>query len=48
MKIDINRVKIIVMVPTKNLQEVRDAVCEAGAGVIGNYTYFRIFSKKLR
>lgn len=39
MKIDINKVKIIVMLPAKNVQEVRDAVCEAGAGVIGNYTY---------
>lgn len=39
MNIDIKNVKIIVTVPSENVQEVRNAMCEEGAGVIGNYTY---------
>ena len=31
-------VKIIVTVPVSNLDEVRNVICEAGAGIIGNYT----------
>ncbi len=38
MNIDITRVKIIVTIPVGNVNEVRDAICEVGAGVIGNYT----------
>lgn len=38
MNIDINRVKIIVTIPVENVNEIRNAICEAGAGVIGNYT----------
>lgn len=38
MNIDINRVKIIVTIPVENVEEIRNAICEAGAGVIGNYT----------
>lgn len=38
MNIEINRVKIIVTVPLDNVNELRDAICEVGAGVIGNYT----------
>lgn len=38
MNIDINRVKIIVTIPVENVEEVRNAICKAGAGVIGNYT----------
>ena len=38
MKFDIKRVKIIVTVPKENTEEVRRAMCEAGAGIIGNYT----------
>jgi hypothetical protein len=37
--INIQKVKIIVTVPTKNVTEVRNAMCEAGAGIIGNYTF---------
>ncbi len=33
------RFKIIVFVPEENLDEVRAAMAEAGAGVIGDYTY---------
>lgn len=39
MNFDIKRVKIFVTVPAENLEAVRDAVCKAGAGIIGNYSY---------
>lgn len=39
MKFDIKKVKIFVTVPQENVKELRDAVCELGAGVIGNYTF---------
>ncbi len=39
MKIDVKRVKIFVTVPIDNVQDVRNAMCEAGAGIIGNYTH---------
>lgn len=39
MLVDINKVKIFVTVPLENLEEVRNAICEAGAGIIGNYSY---------
>jgi len=47
MNIDIKKVKIIVFVPTQNLQEVRDAICVEGAGVIGNYTYCSSSTKSI-
>lgn len=34
-----NRVKIFVTIPIENVEEVRNAVCESGAGIIGDYTY---------
>lgn len=45
MNIDINKVKIIVTIPIENVNEVRSAICEAGAGVIGNYTYCSMSTK---
>ncbi len=39
MNININKVKIFVTIPPENVEEVRKAVCEVGAGVIGDYTY---------
>ena len=39
MNIDIKKVKIFVTIPIANVNEVRNAVCDAGAGVIGNYSY---------
>ncbi len=39
MNININKVKIAVTIPVQNISEVRDAICNEGAGVIGNYTY---------
>ena len=45
MNFNVNRVKIIVTVPIENLEEVRNAICEAGAGIIGNYTYCSMSTK---
>lgn len=45
MKIDINRVKIIVTIPVQNVSAVRDAICDMGAGVIGNYTHCSMSTK---
>ncbi len=39
MKLDIKRVKIFVTIPYENLEKVRNAVCSAGAGIIGNYSF---------
>ncbi len=45
MNININRVKIITTVPLENLEVVRDAICEEGAGIIGNYNYCSMITK---
>ena len=45
MNFNINRVKIIVTIPIENVEEVRNAICEAGAGIIGNYTYCSMSTK---
>lgn len=45
MNINVNRVKIIVTIPIENVNEVRNAVCEAGAGIIGNYTHCSMLTK---
>ena len=39
MNIKINKVKIFVTVPKDNLEDVRTAMCNAGAGIIGNYSF---------
>ena len=39
MKIDVKKVKIHVFIPEEKVSELRDAVCNAGAGIIGNYNY---------
>ena len=39
MHFNINRVKIIVTIPLENVDEVRKAICNEGAGIIGNYTH---------
>lgn len=36
---DIKKVKICVPIPIDNVEEVRNAVFQAGAGNIGNYTH---------
>ena len=45
MNIEINRVKIAVTVPLEDVEKVRNAICEAGAGVIGNYSYCSMSTK---
>ena len=45
MNINIKRVKIIVTVPSENLEELREAICSEGAGVIGNYSYCTMSTK---
>ncbi len=45
MNINVNRVKIIVTIPIENVNEVRNTVCEAGAGIIGNYTHCSMSTK---
>lgn len=47
MKIDINRVKIFVTIPIENVNEIRNAVCGAGAGIIGDYSYCTSSSKSI-
>jgi hypothetical protein len=42
MNINISKVKIIVTVPIKNAEEIRQALGNAGAGVIGNYSHCSI------
>lgn len=45
MNIDIKKVKIIVTIPIENTDEVRKAICNEGAGVIGNYTHCSMSTK---
>lgn len=45
MKIDIKRVKIVVTVPVDYTEKLREAICRAGAGVIGNYTDCSMITK---
>lgn len=45
MKFDVKKVKIIVTVPVENSEEVRSAICDEGAGIIGNYTDCTISTK---
>ena len=45
MKFDVKKVKIIVTIPVENSEEVRNAICDEGAGIIGNYTYCTISTK---
>lgn len=47
MKLDIKKVKIFVTVPVDNLEEVRNAMFNAGAGVIGNYSHCSTSTKSI-
>lgn len=38
MNINITRAKIVITIPVENVEEVRNAICKAGTGIIGNYT----------
>lgn len=39
MRFDIRKVKISTTVPKDDAEKVRNAMCEAGAGIIGNYSH---------
>ena len=45
MKIDVKKVKIIVTIPAESTEEVRNAICNEGAGIIGNYTHCSMSTK---
>ena len=45
MNININKVKIIVTIPIENVNEIRNEICEVGAGIIGNYTHCSMSTK---
>ena len=45
MKIDIKKVKIIVTAPSENIDDIRIAMCNEGAGIIGKYTNCTFSSK---
>lgn len=45
MNIEVKKVKIVVTTPLENTEEVRNAMCEAGAGIIGNYTHCSMATK---
>ena len=47
MNFNVNKVKIFVIIPIENVEEVRNAVCQAGAGIIGNYTYCTSSTKSI-
>ena len=45
MTFNINRVKIFVTIPINSVEKVREAVCNAGAGIIGEYSYCTSLTK---
>ena len=47
MNFNVKKVKIFVTVPKENLEEVRIAMCNAGAGVIGNYSFCSTSTKSV-
>ena len=47
MNFNVNRVKIFVTIPIDNVNDVRDAVCNAGAGIIGEYKYCTSSTKSI-
>ena len=47
MNFNINRVKIFVTIPLDSVEKVRKAVCNAGAGIIGEYTFCTSSTKSI-
>ena len=45
--LEITNVKIIVTAPEEATEKIRNAMCEAGAGIIGNYTYCSTSTKSV-
>ena len=42
MQLDIKKVEIIVTMPKEHVEKIRTAICAAGAGVMGKYTFCTI------
>ena len=47
MNITVDRVKISVTIPQDFVDKARKAMCEAGAGIIGNYSYCTTSTKSV-
>jgi len=47
MNFNVNRVKIFVTIPVDNVNQVREAVCNAGAGIISEYTFCTSSTKSI-
>ena len=47
MNFNVNNVKIFVTIPIENVNQVREAVCNAGAGIIGEYTFCTSSTKSI-
>lgn len=45
MTFDVKRVKIVVTVPVEDTDKIRRVICEAGAGIIGEYSYCTMATK---
>ena len=45
MNFNINKVKIVVTVPNDKTEDIRNAICDLGAGVIGNYSHCSMSTK---
>ena len=44
---NVNKVKIFVTIPLENVEDVRNTVCESGAGLIGNYSFCTSSTKSI-
>lgn len=44
MELNVKKVEIIVTMPKEHVEEIRNAICKAGAGVMGKYTFCTISS----
>lgn len=45
MQFEVKRVKIVVTVPVDDTEKIRNVMCEAGAGIIGEYSYCSMATK---
>ena len=45
MNLNVKKVKIITTIRPENTEEVRNAICEEGSGIIGNYSYCTMSTK---
>lgn len=47
MNMSVNKVKIFVTIPLENVEEIRNAVCESGTGIIGDYSFCTSSTKSI-